>query len=105
MKNLLLKKIVWSIVLTALTLNIYFPVHAQQQTRGAANVRVNDDQTGKSETVKLYKASYALVIGVSDYTNGWQSLPGVKKDVEAVAAALKEQGFAVTTVLNPKKSK
>ena len=45
-----------------------------------------------------------MVIGVSDYTNGWQSLPGVKKDAEAVAAVLKEQGFTVTTVLNPKKS-
>ena len=75
-------------------------VFAQEQ-RGAGNVKVKNEDTGKTEEVKLYKASYALVIGVSDYTNGWQKLPGVKDDARAVAEALKTQGFTVTSVINP----
>jgi uncharacterized protein (TIGR02145 family) len=79
-----------------------FPVFAQP-SRGAGNVIIKKDD-GKVEEVKLYKAGYALVIGVSDYTNGWQDLPGVRTDVEAVSSVLRAQGFQVTTVLNPKKA-
>jgi hypothetical protein len=80
----------------------YSPVFAQV-TRGVG-VRVKNEQTNKVEEVNLYKASYALVIGVSDYTNGWQSLPGVKSDVKAVSSSLKEQNFEVTEVVNPKRA-
>ena len=104
MNDTLFKKTLWAIVIVALSANIFVPVAAQQPTRGAGNVRVKDEQTGKIEEVKLYKASYALVIGVSDYTNGWQDLPGVVKDAEAVSAALKDLDFQVTVVLNPKKT-
>jgi hypothetical protein len=52
----------------------------------------------------LYTASYALVIGVSTYTGGWPSLPGVKEDVRRVQAALETQGFQVTVVLDPDKN-
>jgi len=48
------------------------------------------------EKVTLYKASYALVVGNSLYRNGWPVLPGVKKDVELVRAALERNGFNVT---------
>lgn len=51
--------------------------------------------------VALYKGSYALVIGVSDYTAGWDDLPGVVSDTVAVKAALEKQGFKVRVVLNP----
>lgn len=71
---------------------------AQTQARGAAIVSITAED-GKE--VKLYDRSYALVIGVSDYAAGWPKLPGVKKDVEAVARALERQGFQVTVVLNP----
>lgn len=53
------------------------------------------------QTVELYKGSYALVVGVSDYAAGWPKLPGVKKDVEAVSVALERHGFQVTKVENP----
>lgn len=45
----------------------------------------------------LYKESHALVVGVSDYSAspGWKSLPGVRRDVAAVAAALQAQGFQI----------
>jgi hypothetical protein len=51
--------------------------------------------------IKLYDRSYALVIGVSDYSAGWPKLPGVKRDIEEVARALEHQGFQVTKVENP----
>ncbi len=58
-------------------------------------------KTGGKE---LYAGSYALVIGVSDYTAGWDDLPGVAQDVAAIESALKTQGFEVRTTLNPKKT-
>jgi hypothetical protein len=64
------------------------------------NVRVKNEQ-GREENVKLYGASYALIIGVSDYTAGWPKLPGVKTDVREVRAALEKQGFVVVPVENP----
>jgi formylglycine-generating enzyme required for sulfatase activity len=48
----------------------------------------------------LYEGSYALVIGNSDYSDGWPDLPGVAKDVKAVAKALRSRGFLVEDHLN-----
>jgi hypothetical protein len=48
-----------------------------------------------------FKASHALIIGVSDYTNGWPDLPGVAEDIAAVRTALQEQGFEVMVVKDP----
>ncbi|MBF0555184.1 MAG: SUMF1/EgtB/PvdO family nonheme iron enzyme [Nitrospirae bacterium] len=50
----------------------------------------------------LYKESYALVIGVSEYTAaGVPSLPGVREDVQEVSNVLKLHGFKVQELLNP----
>jgi hypothetical protein len=49
----------------------------------------------------LYSGSYALLIGVSDYTSGWRTLPGVKQDIEAISTVLREDGFQVIRVMNP----
>jgi len=57
------------------------------------------DKLGKE--VILYKESHALVIGVSEYTNGWPRLPGVKSDVQEVKAALEAHGFNVIVSMNP----
>ncbi|MCP9493464.1 MAG: caspase family protein [Pyrinomonadaceae bacterium MAG19_C2-C3] len=62
----------------------------------AVRVRVDD-----GTEVKLYDASYALIIGSSDYTGGWADLPGVALDVPIVKQALERQGFFVTVVMNP----
>ena len=35
-------------------------------------------KTSSGEAVGLYEQSHALVIGVSDYTNGWPKLPRVR---------------------------
>jgi len=57
------------------------------------------DKAGKD--VCLYENSYALIIGVSKYTNGWSDLPGVEKDVPRVKEALEKQGFEVFIKENP----
>ena len=50
--------------------------------------------------VDLYGKSYALVVGASAYKY-WPKLPGVKKDVALVKAALEKHGFEVTTLMDP----
>lgn len=89
-----------SSVSLALCLFFFVAYVSAQTNRGAGNVRVKND-AGKVEEVKLYEGSYALVIGISDYTNGWKSLKGVKEDVTAIETVLIKQGFTVKTVLNP----
>lgn len=76
-----------------------FSTTAQQQNR-AARVEVKNEQ-GKTEQINLYDGSYALVIGASDYTNGWQKLPGAKNDLIAVKAALTKQDFTVEELIDP----
>ncbi len=49
----------------------------------------------------LYAQSHALVIGASNYRNGWSRLPGVVGDVKAVVEVLVKQGFSVTQLADP----
>lgn len=67
-------------------------------TAGRGLIQIHDQQ---GQQVGLYTASYALVIGVSDYVAGWPDLPGVRQDVQAITAALEAQGFQVTVVQDP----
>lgn len=48
------------------------------------------------EEVKLYSASYALVIGNDDYNQGWPRLSNGIADAQKVAEALENKGFEVT---------
>jgi hypothetical protein len=73
---------------------------ANQHSRGQS-VRVKTTAGGEME---LYAGSYALVVGVSGYTNGWESLPDVVNDVVEVKKALETQSFTVETLMNPTRS-
>ena len=53
-------------------------------------------RTSAGEHIELYNASYALVIGNGNYTNGWDPLPGALQDVKEVAETLKTHDFNVT---------
>ena len=86
MKSIFAALLIYSIVLTGFTASF-------AQTRGAGNVKVTDSK-GKTREVKLYEGSYALVIGESNYTNGWDTLDGVKTDVAEVKRVL-EKDFTV----------
>jgi len=54
---------------------------------------------GMGDNAALYRESWALVIGVSDYIS-WPRLPGVKKDIPRVKEVLEEHGFRVETLMN-----
>jgi hypothetical protein len=64
---------------------------------GSSNQKIIPIQIKNKEGVKvaLYQESHALIIGIGEYTNGWPSLPGVKKDVDLVKIALENNGFNV----------
>ena len=48
-----------------------------------------------SGTVRLYEESYALVIGIDDYTGGWPRLSNAVRDARLVAETLRARGFHV----------
>jgi formylglycine-generating enzyme required for sulfatase activity len=54
--------------------------------------------------VKLYSKSYALVIGIDNYTAGWPRLGKAVSDARKVSEALEGQGFEVTLKTNLKAS-
>ncbi len=68
---------------------------AQQRGFKGLNIQIN----GKTTT--LYTQSHALIIGVSNYTNGWSDLPGVSRDIQSVKQTLEKHDFNVTVVENP----
>lgn len=68
------------------------------QQRGVG-VRVKTAD-GKISDLKLYDGSYALVVGESDYTNGWDNLPGVRNDIAEVKRVLEDGGFEVQALVN-----
>ncbi len=70
----------------------------QANSRGAAaSLRI----TVEGEQIDLYDKSYALLIGVSDYTHGWNDLTQVPVELDGVETALVNQGFTVIRVNNP----
>ncbi|MFC1718521.1 PEGA domain-containing protein [Candidatus Poribacteria bacterium] len=86
-----------TVIAAMLLIMIWTPMLCATESRGIGVII--RDMAGKE--VGLYENSYALVIGVSEYTNGLPNLPGVKKDVAEVAEALEEHGFQVKLVENP----
>ncbi len=67
-------------------------------SRSIVSIPVTDQ---KGNQITLYEESHALVIGISEYTGGWPSLPGVKGDVKAVRDTLENIGFNVVVVEDP----
>ena len=74
----------------------WFAAIAQNQRGNSVLVKFED---GKEND--LYDESHALVIGVSNYTQGWRKLPGVLTDVKEISRVLEAQGFKVMTLLDP----
>jgi uncharacterized protein YjbI with pentapeptide repeats len=73
------------------------------QTRAIQPVRI-EATTAQEESISyIYEESHALVIGVSNYSNGWSKLAGVKEDVIEVQWALEENGFEVQLLEDPNK--
>lgn len=82
--------------LVAFTLFFSTLLLAYGESKGLKRVYADD---GKEIT--SYAGSYALLIGVSDYTNGWPDLEAVPSELQAVKKTLAEKGFVTKMVLNP----
>ncbi len=67
-----------------------------EESRGLQNI-----QNREGQTVGTYGQSYALLIGVGDYTAGWPDLPSVFGELDQVERLLQHQGFQITRVDDP----
>ena len=65
---------------------------------------VIDEGQGAKRQVELYRGSYALLVGVSDYLAGWPDLESVPAELGSLKNLFQRQGFKVETVLNPDSS-
>ena len=79
-----------------------FGIAAVDAAAGALDITFKESEVDGAKDgaeARLYSTSKALVIGMDHYTEtGWPQLSMGIKDAEAVAEALKAQGFAVTLV-------
>lgn len=75
----------------------FFAIQSSAATR---NITVAVKDAG-GQTVGGYAGSYALLVGVSDYTAGWPKLESVPGEMAGLKKALEGQGFTVTLVMNP----
>jgi formylglycine-generating enzyme required for sulfatase activity len=78
-----------------LLLAVYFSLNAHGATKGIQIVGKDGGQA------VAYENSYALVIGVSDYKNGWPDLNAVPGELTQVERLLERKGFQVTKIMNP----
>ena len=85
-----MKHLVCSLLVTLLLVPLVW-----SQTRAIQPVRIEATTTQDESISYIYEESHALIIGVSDYTNGWSKLPGVKEDLTEVQSALEDNGFEV----------
>ena len=62
---------------------------AQSRAIRPVTIEISD-----GEQVELFKGSYALVIGASDYQdNSWSDLTNIKEEIVAVSQALGSRAF------------
>lgn len=95
MKSLLL------ICLSALNFSLLIAQQENQHIQQLRNVEPIIIRNQKNEPEDLYKNSHALVVGVSQYTNGWDVLLNPVKDAGEVSTELEKHGFTVNLILNP----
>jgi len=88
------KKVVFLLILIAFAF-LAIPQQLLGITRG---IRIELEQ-GRS--LFLYKDYQAIVIGVSEYSQGWPYLPNAVKDAIEVATKLKKMGFQVKLLKDP----
>jgi hypothetical protein len=71
---------------------------APQQSQASRGIAI---KTQQGQEMDLYTGSYALLIGVSDYHNGWPKLEQIPGELSRVEKVLKRQGFRVEKILDP----
>ena len=67
-------------ILAATLICLLLATATYAQTTRAIRPVVLTNEIG--EQAQLYQNSHALLIGISDYQNGWPNLPGVRNDMD-----------------------
>ena len=73
---------------------------AQELTKGAHRQPLQAVTT-QGESLDLYQQSHALLIGVSDYNNGWSKLPAIPEELDQLEQELVRKQFNVVRLNNP----
>jgi hypothetical protein len=103
-RSLMRRRVVLGFALLVLTANL--PIHRAMSMNEAKKAESQEDESkikacgADDEDLPIYKYSFALVIGESNYQN-WDKLPGAKVDVQEVEKVLKGHGFKVTVLMDP----
>jgi hypothetical protein len=99
---LLRRQTVYLSIMLAVLVGMTNLARAENAAGGSRSVQIKiKGEDGAPKEVRLYKGSYALLIGVSNYTAGWPRLPGVLQDLEDVEKSLKSHGFEVLILKDP----
>lgn len=80
-----------------------FPNEVTASKRGVISVTLGTHDAidaPHADTVVLYRRSFALVIGIDAYTNGWTPLANTVRDARKVKSALEQRGFEVSFYQN-----
>ena len=83
---------IFSLFLMLLVVSCTPTDNTKPSNRGVGVVDITD---ANGSTVLSYSGSYALLIGQSDYTAGWQDLNSIPRELDKVEAVLKKQNFVV----------
>lgn len=73
---------------------------AARASRGRSVGSDMSRQVINGDPMQLYTGSYALVVGLSEYTNGWDDLTQIPQELEQVRRALEIHGFEVVVKLD-----
>lgn len=84
-----------------ITLLLLSAVHSATASERGLHRNVLSAVTNNGQSIQLYEQSHALLIGVSDYTDGWSDLEAIPEELDAVEDALVAKGFNVVRVRNP----
>ena len=91
--------LILSVLIPAVVIFASFAISAQ--TKG---LRVFIKDRG-GHSIGLYSQSHALLVGVSECTDGWPKLESVPHEIDRVEKALRKQGFEVRKVMDPDSDK
>ena len=99
---MVLSRLIRCLTLIAAACLLLVPTNTLSSSRGIkVQLRANESMSASlAEEVDLYSSSYALVIGIDKYTEGWPRLSSAVKDAKLVADTLREKGFDVALRTN-----
>ena len=83
-------------LIALLTICVMITFGVMAQNRGFI---ILPDENAGGDDFQLYDGSYALLVGVSNYTNGWSDLNQIPFELEDAKQALESHGFEVTLEL------